>query len=538
MRSILLRFFSTIAGQFTTIAFLASGLLIANVLYTGNRTLNAALLENVKLSVGQTSQLLNLTVSTYASNNDLQTVQTFFNEILDKEAKNGLTYVLVANSQDKVLISTLPLNAVIPSPDPASNYEKAARTGIIHVRNRLLLPGNDIGFMQYGLSTQNIIAATTSERMNSLARTLLVIALTFFAIVFLGSQITRRLQQMILASREIVAGNFQMRIAASGSNELALMSAHFNRMVDAVQSKINEITELNQSLESRVHSRTLELENSKQELENNLMQLKEAQRQLISKEKLAGLGSLVAGIAHELNTPIGNAYTVSTTVTEKVQEFERAHTESSIKKSTLNRFSADMSEAADLLSKNLRRASELIMSFKTVAVDQASENRRQFNLLQTMEELAITLQPQIKKRQIRYNIDIPASITMDSYPGPLTQVIANLFNNAVLHGFEGREDGELLLRAQIDTHDARYVQIEFSDNGAGIQAQNLDKIFDPFFTTKFGQGGSGLGLNICYNIVSGLLRGQISVQSTLGVGTCFTLLLPLQADDLLASPSC
>ncbi|MBC3872737.1 sensor histidine kinase [Undibacterium flavidum] len=531
MRSLFLRFFSTITGQFTAIAFLASGLLVANVLYTGNRTLDAALLENIKLSVGQTSQLLNLTVSTYASNNDLQTVQTFLDEILDKEAKNGLTYVLVANSQDKPLISTLALNAATPAPDIASNYEKAARSGIIHVRNRLLLPGNEIGFLQYGLSTKNIIAATTNERMNSLMRTLVVVLLTFFAIVFLGRQITKSLQQMNLASREIVAGNFHMRIAVSGNNELDLMSAHFNRMVDAVQAKINEITELNQSLESRVQSRTLELENSKQQLENNLMQLKEAQRQLISKEKLASLGSLVAGIAHELNTPIGNAYTVSTTVSEKVEEFEHAHNDASIKKSTLNRFAADMAEAADLLSKNLKRASELINSFKTVAVDQASENRRRFNLLKTMEELAITLQPQLKKTKISYRIDIPSEIVMDSYPGPLIQVISNLFNNAVLHGFEGRDGGELTLTAKLDEHDSRFVQMQFGDNGVGIQTHNLDRIFDPFFTTKFGQGGSGLGLNICYNIVSGLLRGQISVQSDIEVGTRFTLLLPLLAED-------
>jgi signal transduction histidine kinase len=530
MRSIFLRFFSTITGQFTVIAFLASGLLVANVLYTSNRTLDAALLENVKVSVGQTSQLLNLTVSTYASNNDLETVQTFLDELLDKEAKNGLTYVLVANSQDTPLISTLPLNAKFPAPDLASHYENAARSGIIHVRNSLLLPGNEVGFLQYGLSTENIIAATTRERMDSLTRTLVVVVLTFFAIVFLGRQITKRLHQMVLASREIVAGNFQMRIAASGNNELALMSEHFNRMVDAVQAKINEITELNLSLESRVQRRTLELENSKRQLEINLLQLKEAQRELIGKEKLASLGSLVAGIAHELNTPIGNAYTVSTTVTEKVEEFEHARNDASIKKSTLNRFTADMSEAADLLNRNLRRASELIASFKTVAVDQASENRRQFNLLKTMEELAITLQTQIKNRKIRYHLDIPDNIVMDSYPGPLIQVILNLFNNAVLHGFEGKDDGELVLTARIDTNDKRFVQIQFGDNGAGIDAHNLDKIFDPFFTTKFGQGGSGLGLNICYNIVNGVLLGQISAQSEVGVGTKFTLLLPLIAD--------
>ncbi len=530
-RRLFLRFFLTITGQFTVIAFLASSLLVANVLYTGNRTLNAALLENIKISVGQTSQLLNLTVSTYASNKDLRTVQAFLDEILDKEAKNGLIYVLVADAEGKTLISTRPLDADTPTPDQINQYERAALTGTINVRNRLLLPGNQVGFLQYGLSTENIITATTIERRNSLIRTLVVVLLTFLAIVFFGHQITKKLQQMILASREIVAGNYQMRIAASGTNELALMSEHFNRMVDAVQLKIQEITELNLSLESRVQSRTVELENSKQQLENNLLQLKEVQRQLISKEKLASLGSLVAGIAHELNTPIGNAYTVSTTVTEKVDEFKAACTDASIKKSTLTRFSSEMAEAADLLTKNLHRASELITSFKTVAVDQASENRRKFNLLKTMEELAITLQPRIKKTQIQFLLDIPAEIILDSYPGPLIQVVSNLFNNAVLHGFDQQERGELILMANIDKDNPQYVSIQFSDNGVGIQPRNLDKIFDPFFTTKFGQGGSGLGLNICYNIVSGLLGGQISVHSILGVGTKFTISIPISVEN-------
>lgn len=532
IRSLFLRFFSTITGQFTAIAFTASILLVANVLYTGNRTLNAALIENIKTSVGQTSQLLNLTVSTYASNNNLKTVQVFLDEMLDQEAKNGLIYVVVADAHGKALISTRPINSKIPEPDQSSQFEKAALTGTINVRNRLLLPGNEVGFLQYGLSTENIIAATNTERANSLMRTLIVVVLTFFAIVILGRQITRHLQQMVMASREIVAGNLQMRIAVSGANELALMSEHFNRMVDAVQAKINEITELNLSLEGRVQSRTLELEKSNSLLASNLMQLKEAQQQLISKEKLASLGSLVAGIAHELNTPIGNAYTVSSTVTEKVKEFEEAYTNATIKKSTLVKFSKEMSEASDLLSKNLKRASELITSFKTVAVDQASEHKRKFNLLQAMEELAITLRPQLKKRKIHYVIEIPPEIVMDSYPGPLIQVVSNLFNNAVIHGFDQVDDGELKLSAKIDADNPQLLLLVFSDNGGGIQPRNLDKIFDPFFTTKFGQGGSGLGLNICYNIVTGLLGGEIQVNSIVGVGTKFTVKIPLVVQEL------
>ncbi|MBY0574675.1 MAG: HAMP domain-containing protein [Undibacterium sp.] len=530
-RSKVFYFITSITAQFTWVALLATFLLMGSAWYAGNRTLKTAMLENVNTSIFQTSQLLNLTVSTYASNNDLATVQIFFDEMIDKDAKNGLAYVVVVDSLGRVVLSTQTKDFVLPKIDLAVDLERAAKRGAIHVRNAILLPGNEAGFLQYGLSTRNIVSAMAEERTSSLLRTAFVMLLGFSAIVFLGRRITHRMNQVIQASQAIVAGNYQLHISVTGHDELSQMAEYFNRMADAVQTKINEITALNLSLEDRVLARTSELATSKQLLEENLIRLKEAQKQLINAEKMASLGSLVAGVAHELNTPIGNAFMVSTTLSHKVETVRELSTSSKMRKTDFERFLADMDEAAELIYSNLRRAAELISSFKTVAVDQTSEQKRLFNLAQTMDGLVCTLKPQLKQTKISMTMHIPSTINLNSYPGPLIQVLTNLFNNALIHGFEQKDEGEIHLTARIDPFDDRYVRFYFSDNGRGIAPDDIDKIFDPFFTTKLGQGGSGLGLSICYNIVVGILKGKISVISEHGdsgsSGTEFMLRIPL-----------
>lgn len=520
---------SSIIGQFTLATIMSSCLLLGGVLYDSSRTLKVAVLENVKSSIDQTSQILNLTVSTYASANDLETVRIFFHEMLDQNSQNGLTYLIVGNAEGRVLLTTSEPIDTIPTPDTISNLDVAALRGFIHIRSPLLLPGREVGFLQYGLSTKNLVDATTKEKTNSLLRTGLVMFSTMIVILLLGRRIAKRLNDLIRASKEIVSGGYERNVKVSGTDELAIMANNFNLMAEAVQTKIREITELNRTLESRVSQRTKELEEANRLLGKNFDQLKEAQTQLIKSEKLASLGALVAGVSHELNTPIGNALTVSTTLLHKTGEVKQVYRHGQIKKSTLDEFLMAAEEAGDLLSKNLLRASELIISFKTVAVDQTSEQRRRFNLLQTMSELAVTLRPTLKKTKLIYEIQISEDILLDSYPGPLIQVITNLFNNAIVHAFEGRDIGMMSLSGRQDPTDPSFVVLTFKDDGIGIQQNNLEKIFDPFYTTKLGQGGSGLGLNICYNIVEGLLGGHISVSSEMGIGTQFKIRIPTSA---------
>ncbi|MEW9897272.1 PAS domain S-box protein [Chitinivorax sp. PXF-14] len=283
----------------------------------------------------------------------------------------------------------------------------------------------------------------------------------------------------------------------------------------------HELRELTIRLEQRVTERTRELQSAMESLQK-------AQDDLIHSEKLASLGSLVAGVAHELNTPIGNSVTVATTLHEKTRLLSTELAGGTLKRSSLQGYVDTANTAVDLLMRNLESARELIASFKQVAVDQTSEKRRRFDLREVIEEVMVTIAPRFKNSPHRMALDLQPHIEMDSFPGPLGQVLTNLVNNALVHAFEHREHGQVLIHAQQSGTQAIVV---IRDDGAGIPADHLNKIWDPFFTTKLGRGGSGLGLNIVHGIVTRILGGKIAVATKIGEGTTFTLSLPLCAPD-------
>lgn len=255
--------------------------------------------------------------------------------------------------------------------------------------------------------------------------------------------------------------------------------------------------------------------------------LRDAKDQLVVHEKLAALGSLVAGVAHELNTPIGNSLLTASTLQENTRVLEAASASGSMRRSTLTDYIASCHEGLELVIRGLRSASELVQSFKQVAVDRATEQRRTFDLLRTSQEVVATLQRNIQVAGHRLEMDIPSGIVLDGYPGPYGQVLTNLINNATLHAFGSAQGGVMRLQAQVVRNTV--VEVRFSDNGVGIAVEHLKRIFDPFFTTKLGQGGSGLGMSISYNIVTSLFGGELEVESTPGAGSCFILRLPLEA---------
>lgn len=296
--------------------------------------------------------------------------------------------------------------------------------------------------------------------------------------------------------------------------------------VTAQRAAEQEIREINQQLEDRVHRRTLKLEQINTELAAALETLRRAKDDLVRSEKMAALGSLVAGVAHELNTPIGNGLTVATTLEHRLQEFGE-HVSAGLRRSELEKFMTDAQFASDVLVRNLMRAGDLVRSFKQVAVDRASSQRRQFNLQDIVSEIVITLSPVISRSGCEVQTDIANGLELDSYPGPLGQALDNLINNAMTHAFVNGQRGRIEVHAR--GIDADEVQIEVRDNGVGIPADNLKRVFDPFFTTRLGQGGSGLGLHIVHNIVTEVLGGHVDVSSQPGAGTVFALRVPLRA---------
>ena len=284
-----------------------------------------------------------------------------------------------------------------------------------------------------------------------------------------------------------------------------------------------ELRDMNLELEARVVQRTAALTVANDELAGALAHLKQAQGDLIRSEKLAALGRLVAGVAHELNTPIGNGLMAVSTLESHHHDFTAALAEG-LRRSTLDQYVENVGIATEIATRNLHRAAELVASFKQVAVDQTSSQRRPFDLKTVVDEMLTSMRPMLSRTTHRVEADIADGLRFDSYPGPLGQVIGNLIDNAIKHGFEGRSGGSIVITGT--ALDAERVVLTVADDGCGISEKNLVRIFDPFFTTRLGQGGSGLGLNIVHNIVTGVLCGSLDVSSTEGEGTSFRLVLP------------
>lgn len=283
---------------------------------------------------------------------------------------------------------------------------------------------------------------------------------------------------------------------------------------EQIEEKNIQLEEFNHTLEKRVKEKT-------KELEDNYQNLKNAQAQLIQSEKMASLGSLVAGVAHEINTPIGIALTASTYAIKELETLKKSYKSETMSEEEFLSYLEDTKTANDSIHKNLNKAVELIKSFKQVAVDQTSDELREFGLKKYMEEILLSLHNQIKKTRTTVKIDIDSKLTIKSNPGAFSQIFTNLIINSIIHGFRnGKEEGNITIFASLE--DTK-LKIIYDDNGKGVDQETQKKIFDPFYTTNRSQGGSGLGMNIVYNLVTKKLNGSIVIEEKKEKGIRFVI---------------
>ncbi len=282
---------------------------------------------------------------------------------------------------------------------------------------------------------------------------------------------------------------------------------------------------LNNELESRIYSRTKELEILNQELSSSYAELKQAHEYLVQTEKLAALGSLVAGISHEVNTPLGICMTISTYLSSLLSETRNLFTQKKLTAVRFNELSAESLESAQILVNNLIHSVDLLENFKLIAVDQTHYEYRTFRFKEYTHRILTNLLPEIKKKNVAIDVDCEDTLEIRGYPGILTQLLSNFVMNSLIHGFISDGPNQIRIKYAIINEQ---ILMDYWDNGCGMNPDQVQHAFEPFFTTKLGTGGSGLGLFIVYNLVTTRLKGTITLETQPGQGVHFRITVPLE----------
>jgi signal transduction histidine kinase len=370
---------------------------------------------------------------------------------------------------------------------------------------------------------------------------LIFIALSFFitcliCFALLAVYVNRKIKQpitTIIDSVKIISQkkDFSHRIDNLSFIELDVLARTINLFLDRTESHIEKQNNIHQhalqqnaNLSEKVNARTNALKQSNQELLSTLEKLHQFQGQLVETEKMASLGEMVAGISHEINTPIGLGVTASTLLADRLKQIKKSFEDQTLKSSQLKKFLIEGEENIGVTYRNLDRAAKLISSFKKVAVNHSNTEIQQFNISELLDEVILTLKEKTKQCNIDVIVECPKYLIIESSPDTINQIILNLIMNSIIHGFEHRHQG--IINISI-SHLSDQLFVTYQDNGVGIDENIKSKVFDPFTTTKRGSGGSGLGLHLVFNLVTQALNGHIDFESDALHGTLFNITFPV-----------
>jgi len=306
------------------------------------------------------------------------------------------------------------------------------------------------------------------------------------------------------------------------SSELTQKVLERDIEIEARKEAESEIRELNENLEDKVNTRTTELQESYKELNDSMDKLKQTQKHLIESETMASLGGLVAGVAHEINTPVGLSLTGITHFLDLAETIKFDYENENLSEDEFKKFIKDSNELAKSININLVKTAELVRSFKQVAVDQSSEATRIFKVYDYINETLLSIKNITKKTKVNIVNECDYNLEIQSYPGAISQIITNLVMNSIIHAYSKEERGNIIINIHKGDEENEYI-MTYEDDGCGMSKDNLEKIFDPFFTTNREQGGSGLGMSIIYNLITTKLNGDIICESKEGQGTKFII---------------
>ncbi|NRF92922.1 HAMP domain-containing histidine kinase [Paenibacillus frigoriresistens] len=471
---------------------------------------------NQSIREAYVSQISGMTIAIngrYEESRSVTDVQQVFDYIQYKNTrvlemklydKQGL--VLAASNRSEVGNHMPPSRVVVPKQDqtivdrvPMAETDKPVV--------RLTAPLQEDGLV---VGAVEVIFDSSEEAALLTKRTKLILIVGFSVAIVMSTLLWLILRRIVIrplsrlreAALIVKQGGDLPKLQFKASPEIAEVSEAFNDMV--------------KNLDERYH-----------ELQQVLNTLKVTQDHLVQSEKMGALGNLVAGVSHEINTPIGIGVTAISYLDQKTKEFKSLYETGKMKKSDLEQFLSITQETNAMVQSNLERASSLVRSFKQISVDQSVEVKRSFHLKEYLEGIISSLKPTLKKTRLRVDVYCDNELTLYTYPGALSQIITNLVMNSLNHAYTIEEEGSLTIR--VDDH-RDYIILAYTDDGKGMTQEVLDQIFDPFFTTSRGKGGTGLGMNIVYNLVTQSLNGTIDGFSTLGQGSLFTITIPKEEE--------
>jgi two-component system, NtrC family, sensor kinase len=445
----------------------------------------------------------------YEESHQTKDVQQIFDYI---QFRNTNVLQLTLYGKDEVLASTDRKLIGNRTPPELISQLKTKEMLVDHLQrdkdgipvDRLTAPlkedGQTIGAIELLLNTSDS-AALIKNRI--LLIIIVGLSITLLLLLALSGIIRRLLIKPLMKLREaalsVKHGLAYREISLDAGQEINEVAAAFNDMVRDLEGRYEDL---------RLAMKTI----------------RQTQRQLVESEKMVALGNLVAGVSHEINTPIGIGVTAASYIDEKSKEFSALFQQNKMKRSDLEDYLKTVRDTVGMIQSNLMRASELIKSFKQVAVDRSVETKRNFNIKQYIQEVLVSLHPNLKKTKHHVTVNGEPDIEIVSDPGAISQIVTNFIMNSVIHGYNPEDEGHILI--DIARQD-NALTIQYSDDGIGMPPEVMEQIFDPFFTTNRSGGGTGLGMHIVYNLVSQSLGGTIRCVSKVGAGTTFIIQIPI-----------